>query len=263
MRELVIPGDLLDESGAKRPGLNTYREGAKIYATRLGVKDIRGDRVSVIQLSGRYEAQRGDLVIGTIVELGPSNWYIGVGAAQDVGLHVNDVPWRVEFGETSKYLAVGDTALLKIAMVDETKKVVGSMKDRQCRKLTGGLVVEVSPSKVPRIIGRGGSMIAMIKEMTGTRMFVGQNGRIWVDGEPKDVALAIDAIHKVEEEAHTSGLTDKVKQMLETARGRTYEEVRAEARKNESEWHSNEGQGEGMGEREAPRDDDSQSHMDG
>lgn len=214
-REIVVPGDLLDDSGNLKPGPNTYKEGGKVYAARLGVKQVRGDRLHVISLSGRYEAHRGDLVIGTVIETGPSNWYIDIGAAHDVGMHVNDVPWRVEFGETDRYLAVGDTVLLKIYHVDELRRVQVSMKDRQCRKLQGGSLVEVAPVKVPRIIGRGGSMIGQIKDATNTRILAGQNGVIWIDGEPEEVAIATEAIRKVEAEAHTSGLTDRMKAWLD------------------------------------------------
>lgn len=218
-KEIVVPGDLLDDSGRLKPGFNTYKEGRHIYALRLGIKTLRGDTVSVLALSGRYDPQRNDLVIGTVLETGPSIWLLDVNAASPVTMHVNDVPWRVDFGETSKYLAAGDTVLLKVAYVDEIKKVQLTMKDRACRKLTGGLVFEVAPSKVPRIIGKGGSMTNLIKGATNTRMFVGQNGVIWIDGESQDVALAMAAIRKIEQEAHTSGLTEKVKAFLEEHRG--------------------------------------------
>ncbi|HEX2022351.1 MAG TPA: exosome complex RNA-binding protein Rrp4, partial [Candidatus Thermoplasmatota archaeon] len=218
-RQIVVPGEIVaDAAAGLRPGQNTYAEGDSIYALRLGVKTVRGDRVSVIQLSGRYEPARGDMVIGTVVEAGPSNWYINIGAANDVGMHVNDVPWRVEFGETTKYLAIGDSVLLKIVHVDELKKAQVSMKDRQCRKLTGGLILEISPAKVPRVVGRNGSMIGMIKDATNVRLFVGQNGFVWLDGEPEDVQLALEALQKIEAEAHTSGLTDRMRAWLEERR---------------------------------------------
>lgn len=215
-KAIVVPGDVLDDTGSLKPGLNTYREGQRIYASRLGVKSVRGDMVNVVALSGRYDPQRGDMVIGTVVECGPSNWYINVGAPNDAGMHVNDVPWRVEFGETGKYLNIGDSVLLKVAQVDTLKKVSATMKDRQCRKLQGGVVFDVAPSKVPRLIGKNGSMIALIKERTAVRMFVGQNGVIWMDGEPPDVAMAMTAARMVEELAHVSGLTDRVKDLLST-----------------------------------------------
>ena len=217
-REIVVPGEHIGAADEFRPGLNTYVEGRGIYALRLGVKSLRGDQLNIISLSGRYEPQRGDMVIGTVAEAGPSNWYINIGAANDVGMHVNDVPWRVEFGETTKFLDIGDTVLLKIVHVDELKKAQVSMKDRQCRKLTGGILLEVAPSKVPRIVGRSGSMIGMLKDATNVRLFVGQNGVIWLDGEPDDVRVALEALRKIEAEAHTTGLTDRMKAWLEERR---------------------------------------------
>lgn len=218
VKEIVVPGDLLDDTGRLKPGFNTYKEGRAIYALRLGMKQLKGDVVSVLALSGRYDPQRNDLIIATVLETGPSIWVMDINSAHPVTMHVNDVPWKVDFGETSKFLATGDTVLLKVAYVDEIKKIQLTMKDRACRKLTGGLVFEVAPSKVPRIIGRGGSMTNLIKEATNTRMFVGQNGVIWIDGDPANVALAMAAVRKVEEEAHTSGLTEKIKAFLEEHR---------------------------------------------
>lgn len=213
-KQVVIPGELLDDTGRGRPGFNTYKEGRAIYALRLGIRQDRGDQIHVIALSGRYDPQRNDLVIGTVMECGPSIWVMDIRAPSPVTMHVNDVPWKVDFGETSKFMNSGDTVLLKVAFVDEIKKIQLTMKDRACRKLSGGLVFDVAPSKVPRIIGRGGSMTTLIKDATNTRMFVGQNGVIWIDGEPGDVALAMAAIRKIEDEAHTSGLTDKVTAFL-------------------------------------------------
>lgn len=234
-RQIVVPGEVVGSTDEHSPGQNTYQEGRTIRALRLGVKSVRGDRISVISLNGRYEPARGDMVIGTIAELGPSNWYINIGAANDVGMHVNDVPWRVEFGETSKYLDIGDTVLLKIVHVDEMKKAQVSMKDRQCRKLTGGLIWEVSPSKVPRIVGRSGSMITLLKDYTSVRVFVGQNGVVWMDGEAADVALALEALQKIEAEAHTSGLTDRMKAWLEERRPGAADRKRAEREEVEAE----------------------------
>jgi exosome complex component RRP4 len=55
-------------------------------------------------------------------------------------------------------------------------------------------------------------MIAMLKQLIGVKLFVAQNGRIWVKGHSHahDVLL-IDVIRKIEREAHTVGLTDRVK----------------------------------------------------
>ena len=77
-------------------------------------------------------------------------------------------------------------------------------------------MVEISPAKIPRVLGRKGSMLKVIEEKTGCTLAVGQNGRILVWGDdPQRVNLAVKAVLMIEREAHTSGLTDRVALMLE------------------------------------------------
>ncbi|MBI4896314.1 MAG: hypothetical protein HY832_02090 [Candidatus Aenigmarchaeota archaeon] len=97
--------------------------------------------------------------------------------------------------------------------MSRTKNIQLSMKNRKCRKLHGGRIIRVTPAKVPRIIGKSGSMVEMIKEITGTQIVVGQNGIVWVKGEHADVA--IEAVVEIEEKSHLSGLTDHIKATLE------------------------------------------------
>lgn len=214
-REIVVPGELLG-TDTRKAGPGTFIDGGKVYAAQLGIKSIRPDQICVVPLSGQYIPMRGDLVVGKIVDIGPSNWLVDINSPYPAPLHVNEVPWRVEFGETSKFMTVGDIVLLKIVDVDEIKRITVSMQDHGLRKLTGGMVVDVSPSKVPRVIGRNGSMIQMLKNNTGCRIYVGQNGRIWIDGELDNIVRAVGAIKMIEEEAHSLGLTEKVKRYLET-----------------------------------------------
>ena len=214
-REIVVPGELVD-SGKLKPGSGTYMVDGQIYASKLGVKSTRSNYVNVIALGGRYIPQPGDTVIGKIIDLGPSNWLVDINSPYPAPLHVNEVPWRVEFGDTARYLNVGDVLLAKILMVDETKRVQVTMKEPGLRKLQGGQIIDITHSKVPRVIGKGGSMIQMIKSYTNCRIFVGQNGRIWLDGEVEDIVHAIRAIKMIEEEAQTLRLTERVKEYLES-----------------------------------------------
>ena len=214
-REIVIPGDLLD-SGKLKAGAGTYTQDGKVYAAQLGILSIKSNFVNVIPLGGRYIPAPGDSVIGKVIDIGPSNWLIDINSPYPAPLHVNEVPWRVDFGDTARFMNVGDTLLAKILMVDETKRVQVTMKEQGLRKLQGGQVMEISYSKVPRVIGKGGSMVQMIKTMTNTRIFVGQNGRIWLDGDIENIVFAIRAIKMIEENAHTSRLTERVKDYLES-----------------------------------------------
>ena len=141
----------------------------KIYAALLGIKIVKANFVNIIPsgrpvhpLRGRQRHREGR------VDIGPSNWFIDINSPYPAPLHVNEVPWRVEFGDTARYMNVGDMLLAKVLMVDETKRVQVTMKDQGLRKLQGGQIIEIAHSKVPRVIGKSGSMIQMIKSHTRT-----------------------------------------------------------------------------------------------
>jgi len=59
----------------------------------------------------------------------------------------------------------------------------------------------------------------MIKHATGCNIIVGQNGWIWISGEPEKEALTEKTIKMIEGHSHLSGLTDKVKEFLEKETG--------------------------------------------
>ncbi|MFQ6107862.1 MAG: exosome complex RNA-binding protein Rrp4 [Thermoplasmata archaeon] len=211
-REVFVPGDFLG-TGLK-PGLGAYSDGEKIYASQLGIKKVRGNYINIIPLSGRYMPRPGDTVIGEIIDIAPSHWLVDIACPYPAPLHATEVPWKVDFGDTSRFLRVEDVVLLKVLSVDETKRVQVTMKERGLRKLSGGRILEISHSKVPRVIGRKGSMIGLLKSYTQCRMFVGQNGRIWLDGPMDGMYLAIRAIKRIEEEAQVLGLTESIEKML-------------------------------------------------
>jgi exosome complex component RRP4 len=86
-----------------------------------------------------------------------------------------------------------------------------------------GQVIRIEPVKVPRLIGRRGSMSKMIEDASGCKLIIGQNGYIIVSGSPEGAALASEAIHMVEDLAHTSGLTEKIERFLAERLGLTEE----------------------------------------
>jgi len=214
-RELVLPGDFITD-GKFRAGSGTYMDNGKIYASTVGIKSIRSDFVNVVPLAGQYIPKVGDQVVGIVMDMGPSNWLVDINSPYPAPMHINEAPWRVDFGDTARYLNVGEVILARIFMVDEVKHVQVSMKDHGLRKLQGGQILEISHSKVPRVIGRNGSMIQMIKNYTNCRIIVGQNGRIWVDGEIDAVDNAVKAIRLIEVEAQSIGLTERLKEFLES-----------------------------------------------
>jgi exosome complex component RRP4 len=217
-RRVAVPGELIAE-GSLKPGRGAYAEGERIYSSILGVVTQRGETVEMVPLRGRYMPSPGDTVVGLIIDLGPSHWLVDIGSAYPGPLHVNDVPWKVEYGDTKRYLDIEDAILAKVSSVDETKRVQITLKEHGLRKLTGGQIVEISPMKVPRLIGRRGSMINMIKDYTKCRIVVGQNGRIWIDGEMDDIVNTVRVVKRIEEKSQAAGLTESVRQMLQEMYG--------------------------------------------
>ncbi len=222
-RELLLPGDEIDEKGVK-PGKGTFKKDGKIYASRLGVKTVRNGYVNVAAQSGRYEPQEGDKVIGTVTDIDASYWTVDVNAPFPAVLHVNDVPWRVDYGDTGSYIEVDDALLIRITDVDEQNKMQITIDEEGLRKLEGGQIIEIAPSQVPRIIGRKGSMISMLKKYTDCKIFVGQNGRIWIDGDLEGQYLVVKAVKMIEENAQAVGLTDAVENFLKEETGKEFDE---------------------------------------
>jgi len=214
VRRIVLPGEFLGEARRIKAGRGTFIEHGKIYAMILGIFERRGNIVQVTPIKGRYEPVEGDFVIGIVEEAMPSSWLIDINAPYPALLHVNETPWDIEFGDTEKYLKTGDSVMAKVLFIDVEKKLQLTLNDRNLYKIRGGHIIEVEPSKVPRIIGKKGSMINLLKRYTRCRIIVGQNGRIWLDGDDENIAKLLMAIKLIEEESVSYGLTNKVEKLL-------------------------------------------------
>jgi exosome complex component RRP4 len=213
-RQIVIPGQVLGETPAFIAGRGTFIEQKKIYSERLGTLSIQENIINVIPLKGRYFPEVGDFVIGVVEEASTSNWMVDINAPYPALLHVNEVPWEIEFADTEKYLNTGDTILAKVLSVDESKKLQITLNDRNLFKLKGGHLIEFEPSIYRRVIGKKYSMIEIIQKYTRCRIKVGKNGRIWIEGDAEGIEKVLQAISKIESEAATFGLTDRVEQLL-------------------------------------------------
>ena len=216
--EIVVPGEILAEGMDYLPAGSSIRENDKIVATKLGLVNLNNRLVKVIPLSGRYTPKPNDIVIGTVSDIMMSGWRVDFGWAFQGTIQLKDGSFDyIERGaDLTQYYNYGDLVATKIIKVVNSKIIDMTMKGPELRKLKGGKLIHVCPSKVPRIIGKGGSMISMIKEKTNCRIIVGQNGVVWISGQdPKMEVLATKAVLKIDKESHLQGLTDKIKAFLE------------------------------------------------
>jgi exosome complex component RRP4 len=198
------------------PGYGTYREEGRIFASVAGILSLRPPMARVIPFSGPYVPGEGDTVIAIVRDVGPSYWLVDLRAYHYAPLHYTGTPWKIEYGECGEYLHPGDAIVVQIEGIDPAnKRIMVTMNGDGLGKLSGGVIETVSPTKVPRIIGKAGSMIKMIQQATGVRMVVGQNGRIWVDGPPEGTLKARRALEIIDTEGQRRGLTDHIKLFLE------------------------------------------------
>ncbi|MBI2541216.1 RNA-binding protein [Candidatus Woesearchaeota archaeon] len=216
-KEISVPGEILAVGMDVLPGNGTYMDGEKIVANRLGLAMVEGRTIKLIPLSGRYIPKAGDTIICKVIDVSFSGWRLDTNSAYSAMLSMKDATsdFIARGADLTQYYDLGDHIVCKIANVTSQKLVDVTMKGPGLRKLKGGRIIEVNTHKVPRIIGKQGSMVMMIKDATRCNISVGQNGLIWIDGDPMNELLAIQAIRKIEKESHLSGLTDKIKEFLE------------------------------------------------
>lgn len=223
-RQIVTPGDLIAE-GDYIIGENTYAEGNRIYASRIGIVEYDNKKIDVVALRAFYIPRVGDIVIGTVAEVGFNGWTVDINAPYEAILRASEVlsrPFKPQKDELSQFLNVGDLVVAKISAYDRAHNPQLSVSEPGLGKITRGQIIKITSTKIPRVIGRKGSMVSMITQETGCQIILGLNGVILVTGKnPEDEELALMAIRKIEEESHTSGLTDRITQMLkEEKRGK-------------------------------------------
>lgn len=197
-KEIKIPGDLLSDTPLKMK--ETLVQDGKTYATVLGIYD--SERRSFLPLESLWYPRRSDVIIG-IIESARLNSY---------GVDINSLYKGILISkyEETKF-NIGDVVEATVRELDETKTVVIQYP----KLLQGGKIIDVRASKVPRLIGKDNTMLKELTAGTGSTIKVGMNGRVWLKGG--DISLATEAIIKIQEEAHTSGLTNRIKSMLQEA----------------------------------------------
>ncbi len=215
-RDIVVPGDVLF-NGRTRTGDNTYRSQGKVCASRVGLVNYDKDRVSVIALEAGFEPLVGDVVIGKVKDIELGRWIVDIDASTDAILSVPDAidqPFRSDM-VMPEILDVGDLVVAKIVDLDRRRTPILSILGSGLGRVDEGFIVEITPSKIPRLIGKKGSMINMILKETKCEVAIGQNGKILVNGKTREQEdMVVKVINKIEREAHTSGLTNRVQEYL-------------------------------------------------
>ena len=214
-RKIVIPGEVIEKGNDFLPGEGTEKRGEEIVALKYGLAEESNRLVKIIPLSGVYNPRRGNVVIGKVELLTFNGWVINIGTAENAFLSLMEVPRFVNKDALDEVMDIGDMTVVKISGINKRGTDV-TIKSRGLGRIDEGLIISVNPNKVPRIIGKEGSMINLIKDETKCNITVGQNGFIWIKGDKvEDELYAKKAILFVTEKSFTSGLTEEVKKWFD------------------------------------------------
>lgn len=223
--EVVVPGEVLAVGFEYLPSQGTYRKDEKIYANQTGLLIIEGKVLKTIPLAGVYMPKKHDVIIGKVIDILMTGWRLETNSPYSAVLPLKDATFDYikKGADLTTYFNLDEYVVCKIVQVTSQNLVDVSMKGPGLRKLQGGRIIKVNAAKVPRIIGKRGSMVSMIKKATGCQLLVGQNGLVWLNGEPEQEILAVKAIRKIEKEAHVPGLTERMRAWLEKETGKKVE----------------------------------------
>lgn len=209
----ILPGDKISDTPMRTE--NAIVEGGKTYATVIGMLDEQ--KGNFIPLETVWYPREGDYVIGT-VENSKNRVYTVNLESPFRGLilppprpRFRDM--RHEHTERQEVLEIGDVVSSFVREVKREADQIILILDRP-KRLVGGSLIEVRPSKVPRVLGRANTMLTQLQDLTKSTLLVGLNGVVWIKGG--NIQLAQKAIAKIQEEAHMSGLTERIKEMLVT-----------------------------------------------
>lgn len=192
---VVIPGEMLADSAKPMP--YAFIEHGKTFSSVMGLYDAGSGKL--VPLEGCYIPNLDDVVVGVVTGVKFSGYNVDLKSPY-VGF--------LSSKETREEFKLGDVISARVMDVDEVKNVDLT----EAGKLQNGEILEIHSVKVPRVIGKNSSMIRMIQDAAKSEIIVGKNGRVWIRGG--DSALAVESILKIEQEAHTHGLTDRIAAFL-------------------------------------------------
>ncbi len=213
-RKIVIPGETIVTGSSYLPSDGSYRDGEDVVAKVYGIVSIQENQVKVIPLSGTYFPRRGNTIIGTIDDITMNGWLIDFGGSNRAFLSLNEVPRYINKNELTDFLDFGDSVVVKV-WDTKGRSIDVSIKMRGFGKIEGGMLMNVNPNKVPRIIGKEGSMVKLIRDSTGCNITVGQNGVIWIKGRDLDNEIKVRTIIEfIVENSVAVGLTEKTEEFI-------------------------------------------------
>ena len=217
-KRYVLPGDTITTAPLRLHG-NVTLDGKRILSTAIGLSDVSYDSVRVIPLSGVYLPKVDDLVIGLIKYIHGNSWFADINSCYEGMLLAKDVFGRGSnpgLSDMKARLHKSDLILARIANFDRTREPLLSIAGQNLGKIDSGELIKISPTKVPRLIGKHGSMIQTIEAATNANITIGQNGLVILKSD-NSVGLkkAVISIKNMTTTLDDSNLEEKIQSILD------------------------------------------------
>ncbi len=225
--KIVIPGESIGNIYYRgRDEGFIYRIGKGIsVSTHLGVAHISNKKVDIIPYKNVYTPKVGDYIVGFVVGYAPNGWVLEIGSYVKGFLPANDVIREGKFDpkkiDLEKYLRLGDLVGTIIQDVNKfsnvlltTKNIREGINPKHLGKLSNYFIIKVHTTKLPRIIGKKGSMIKIIKRRIDGDLIIAQNGVILYKGSYENYKLLRSILQVIIQHTYASGLTGKIAEML-------------------------------------------------
>jgi exosome complex component RRP4 len=215
-RKVVVPGEAIVTGDDYLPGDGTEKRGNEIVALRFGLAEESNKLIRVIPLSGPYVPRRGNVIIGKVDLITHNGWVIDIGCPENGFLSLSEIPRYVNKDGMDEVMRIGDMAVVKIWSMNG-RGIDLTIKQKGLGRINEGIIFKINPNKVPRVIGKEGSMIKLIKDATNCNITVGQNGYIWIRGDKiEDEIMAKKAVLFIVENSFIEGLTEEVEAWLKS-----------------------------------------------
>jgi exosome complex component RRP4 len=221
--QVVVPGELVAEGSYEVHG-PFVASGKRYYAKVLSVAVVeKTKQVRLIPLKRVYIPSEGDLVVGKVIDVGPTFWLVDINSPYTALLLVSEVFPKPapQQRELSEIFRVGDLLAAKVLSFDFAHDPLLTVKEPKLGKVARGLLVEVTPARVSRVIGKRGQVADYLSETLGVELIVGRNGRVIVIGKsPDNEALAAYVVTRLCEKPYVEDPLEEAKKLVEVAKRR-------------------------------------------
>ena len=215
--QFVLPGDVI-VTGNYRPEQNVILEGDRLMSTAIGFSEIKDDLVTVTPLTGLYTPKTDDLVIGKIISHNALSWQVDINSYYSGILTASDIfgkDYSPSRDDLSLKLNTGDIVLARIANVGSRDPLI-TIIGENLGKIDSGELIKISPTKIPRLIGKHSSRIQTIEASTNATITVGQNGLIILKcDDSTGLKKAIATIKMIGITHSNANLEEKIQNILD------------------------------------------------